>query len=382
MRKTRFATGYAAIWLLVAIAFAFALAMNERDMTWPRALVAGVLTALPAAILGLGVLRLCDRFPWRRTSGITLAAVHVAASVAFTTLWSASIVSGMASGAPREAVNAFVHGALAWQLVTGLITYALVAGAAYARAALRGEARQTQATERAEMLRLRAELSALRARLDPHFLFNVLQTIGALVDEQPAKVHTALEYLSALLRRRIDAAGDDTTDGVPLAIELADMREYLALEKLRLGDRLVVTECIDPATVALMIPRFVLQPLVENSIRHGLASQAGGGTLAIETRLAGDASATIVRRGDASHGAIGGEARSHRDTLPHSAWTLIVRDDGGGADMARVASSNGVGLSVLRERLRLRFGSDAALQVDTSPGNGCVVTVRLPVMDE
>jgi two-component system LytT family sensor kinase len=97
-----------------------------------------------------------------------------------------------------------------------------------------------------------------------------------------------------------------------------------------------------------MIPRFTLQPLVENAIRHGLAGRAGGGRLAI---------------------------RSHGNG---ASWSLTVSDDGVGADPARFTNGNGVGITVLRERLRLRFGERAGLAVETSRGAGCAVTVWLP----
>jgi len=102
-----------------------------------------------------------------------------------------------------------------------------------------------------------------------------------------------------------------------------------------------------------MVPRFLLQPLVENAIRHGLAGRADGGNLAIATRRNG------------------------------TGWMLSVADDGDGADAASVGSASGVGLSVLRERLRLRFGENGGAVVETSPGSGFKVTVRLPVsLDE
>ena len=350
MRTVRVALVYAALWSPVALGFALALALTDR-MPWPRALVAGGMSTLPAAVLGLGVIRLCELLPWREGARAPFFLSHALAAIAFTTLWSAAIVSQMWLVAPREEVDKFLELGLAWQLVTGLITYALIAGALYARGALRREAQQTRAVERAETLRLRAELSALRARLDPHFLFNVLQTLGALAAEQPTKTHAALEHLSGLLRRRIDA-GADSDDSVSFANELADARQYLALERLRVGDRLATTEDVDPATLPLVMPKFMLQPLVENAIRHGLAPRAEGGRLTIQTRVNG----------------------TH--------WTLSVIDDGTGADPSRFEGGSSVGIPVLRDRLRLRFGGDAGLAVNTAPGAGCSVTVRLPILTD
>jgi signal transduction histidine kinase len=350
MRQLRLTLGYFALWSPVALGFAIALASTQR-MTWPQALVAGLMTALPAALLGLGVIQLCNRVPWRDSAIGAFLLVHALAAAAFASLWAASILVQIWIVAPRAELTSFLNQGLAWQLVTGVITYAVLAGASYARNALRGQAEQAVAIERAETLRLRAELNALRSRLDPHFLFNVLQTIGALVRERPDQVHAALEHLSSLLRRRIDAAGGgDESDTMSLDDELVDVREYLALESLRFA-QLETVEEIDPKTLALSIPTFTLQPLVENAIRHGLATRSGGG-----------------------HGRL-----TIRSRIDDGSWRLSVADDGAGADPARFTNGNGVGISVLRERLRLRFADRAGLAVETRPGEGCTVTVRLPV---
>jgi len=346
VRTLRLTLGYLALWSPVALGFAIALASTQR-LTWPQALMAGTMTALPAAVLGLAVMRLCDRIPWRDSASAAFFVIHALAAAAYTALWAASILTQIWLVAPRAEVTGFLDQGLAWQLVTGVITYAVLAGASYARNALRRQAEQAVAIERAETLRLRAELSALRSRLDPHFLFNVLQTIGALVRERPERVHAALEHLAGLLRRRIDAAGDES-DTMSLGAELADMREYLALESLRFG-QLETVEDIDPTTLPLTIPTFTLQPLVENAIRHGLATRSGRGRLTIRSRVNG------------------------------GNWQLSVEDDGAGSDPARFANGNGVGITVLRERLRLRFADRAALAVDTRPGAGCTVTVSLPI---
>jgi signal transduction histidine kinase len=338
---------YVALWSPVALGFAVALALTEH-LAWPLALTAGTMSTLPGALMGVAVIALCVRLPWRETNRVAFVLVHALTGLAYTAIWSGAIVTEMWLAAPRAETTKFFRDGLAWQLLTGAIVYALLAGVAYARGALVSADLSARAAERAEMLRLRAELSALRARLDPHFLFNVLQTLGALVNERPETAHAALEHLAALLKRRIDAAAVPG-DAVLLADELADARQYLALESLRFGNRLAAEEDVEPATLAFMIPKFTLQPLVENAIRHGLSQRASGGRVTITTRANG------------------------------SSWTLSVSDDGIGADASRFITGTGVGISVLRERLRLQFGGDAALSVQTAIGEGCTVSVRLPI---
>jgi two-component system, LytTR family, sensor kinase len=346
MPRLRSATVYAAAWVPVALVFSFALGVTDT-VPVGQALAAGTSSTLPAALLGTQVIALCRRFPWKRGRRSVFALVHGFAAVTFTILWAAAIAGEIRlAGTERDAAS-FLSDGLAWQLVIGLLTYGVIAGVAYASAAFRRQEEQERAAARAETLLLKAELAALRARLDPHFLFNVLQTIGALIEHQPQDAHTALELLGRLLKRRLDATRD-TDEDASLAEELEDVREYCALERLRLGPRLEVVEEIEPATLELTVPRFTLQPLVENAIRHGIAPRAAPGRLAL----------SAMRDGEA--------------------WTLSVSDDGVGADLLRVEASTGVGLSVVRERLRLRHGSGSTFAVRTAPGHGFTATLRIP----
>jgi signal transduction histidine kinase len=346
MRRFRSAATYAAAWIPVALGFSLALGATGT-VPFAYALSAGTASTLPAALLGTLVIALCRRVPWTRDRRVALALMHGLAAAVFTVLWAATIAAEIRFAAPPADSTSFLNEGLAWQLLIGLLTYAVIAGVAYTRTAFRQQEEQERATARAETLRLRAELETLRARLDPHFLFNVLQTLGALIDHQPRDAHAALEHLARLLKRRLDASRD-AGDDAPLAEELEDVREYFALERLRLGARLTVVEAIEPATLELMVPRFTLQPLVENAIRHGIAPHAAPGRLTLRAARIGNA------------------------------WTLAVSDDGAGADPARVASSTGVGLPVVRERLRLRYGDRSTFVVTTAPGCGFTVTLRLP----
>jgi hypothetical protein len=346
MRRFRSAATYAAAWIPVALAFSLALGATGT-VPFAYALSAGIASTLPAALLGTLVIALCRRVPWTRGRRGALAVMHALAAAVFAVAWAVTIVAEIRLAAPSGDSASFLNEGFAWQLLIGLLTYAVIAGVAYARMALRRQEEQERATARAETLRLRAELETLRARLDPHFLFNVLQTLGALIDHQPRDAHAALEHLARLLKRRLDASRD-AGDDAPLAEELEDVREYFALERLRLGGRLTVVEAIEPATLELMVPRFTLQPLVENAIRHGIAPRAAPGRLTLRAARIGNA------------------------------WTLAVSDDGAGADPARVASSTGVGLPVVRERLRLRYGDRSTFVVTTAPGCGFTVTLRLP----
>jgi LytS/YehU family sensor histidine kinase len=140
----------------------------------------------------------------------------------------------------------------------------------------------------------------------------------------------------------------DILDEVPLGDEWAFVRNYVELEQLRLGDRLRIVDGLDPDSLDCLIPAFTLQPLVENAVRHGIATQPQGGTLTVTSRLVGN------------------------DLV------LEVKDDGAGADPEAVRRANGVGMRAVRQRLEARYGANARLAINTAPGGGFTVTVSLP----
>src|SRR4051794_12893499 len=132
VRGTRRILGYAGAWSPVALGYALALALGDH-LPWPDALLAGTLSTLPAAVMGVGVIALCERLAWPRTarSRVPFVLVHALAALAYATLWAAAIITEMWSAAPASEVRAFLANGFAWQVVTGVITYAVLAGVAY-----------------------------------------------------------------------------------------------------------------------------------------------------------------------------------------------------------------------------------------------------------
>jgi len=187
----------------------------------------------------------------------------------------------------------------------------------------------------------RAELYALKAQLRPHFLFNTLNAISSLIRDEPLKAETMLSRLGDLLRITLR---DHRADEVPLADELAFVDGYLEIEQARFGERLRVTRHIDPAALDALVPHLVLQPLVENAVRHGVGPRLAGGTVELRAE----------RRGG---------------TL-----ALEVRDDGVGA----AAFAEGVGLANTRARLAHLYGAEHRFAVTTSAGTGFSVAIEIP----
>jgi signal transduction histidine kinase len=205
---------------------------------------------------------------------------------------------------------------------------------------------------RAEQLRdlaATAQLAALRAQLNPHFLFNSLNSIAQLIHQDPDKAEACVERLAEILRYVLKRSEEDF---VPLADELGMTHSYLEIEQARFEDRLRVESDVAPDTLARLVPNLILQPLVENAVKHGLAAKLGPGTVRIEARVADDM------------------------------LLLTVLDDGVGmsANTLSQAFETVVGLRNLRERLCHLYGQAGTPAIESRPGMGTRVEIRLPLV--
>lgn len=345
--RRRFWLLYAAAWTpFVAL---YALMIMRQGAPLFGALVGSVWNITPAALLGALVWRFAER-PGP-SSRARFLATHTVLAVAFAAIWALAILASIYIGAPRSILDEFLRNAIGWQFLSGLMLYAVVAGIASAAGAARRLREQEAAAARSDALRVRAELQALRAQLDPHFLFNTLHSLMALVRTDQRAAESALERLGDLLRYVLDV-NRDALDEVPLGDEWAFVRNYLALEQLRLGTRLRVVERLDPDSLDCLIPTFTLEPLVENAIRHGVAPLPEGGAVTVSSRLEGEA------------------------------LVLEVHDDGAGAESSSVAQASGLGVRAVRQRLGARYGASARLEIETSPGAGFTVRLTMPARAE
>ena len=192
----------------------------------------------------------------------------------------------------------------------------------------------------------RAQLDRLEAQLEPHFLFNTLNAATSLMYSEPARADQMLGRLSDLLRLTFER---DKSAEVPLARELEWLDWYLEIMQLRFGARLTLVRQVQPGTLGLAVPRLLLQPLVENALKHVAAKRAGPATVTMAARLEGDR------------------------------LRLSVVDDGPGVADPAAALQSGVGLSNTAERLRVLYGDDARLRLENGVGGGLRVSVDLPV---
>jgi two-component system LytT family sensor kinase len=197
-----------------------------------------------------------------------------------------------------------------------------------------------------ETLLLAAKITALSNQINPHFLFNTLTSISSLIRTQPDTARMLIIKLSGLLRRLMRS----TDHFVSLREELESIDEYLDIEVVRFGPQLKVVKRISPDTLDVIVPSMILQPLVENSIKHGLARKIGGGRITITTAL--------------------------RDRQ----MLIEVHDDGLGMSEERLeqAFGEGIGLSNVNERLRTIYGENCQLRLKSTPGQGTSASIEIP----
>jgi LytS/YehU family sensor histidine kinase len=205
--------------------------------------------------------------------------------------------------------------------------------------------RERQAAELASRLAV-ARLQALRMQLNPHFLFNTLNSIASLVHEDPRKADEMIGSLSELLRQTLGAADRQETT---LREELTLLDRYLAIERVRFGDRLQIETRIDPQALDALVPILILQPLVENAIKHGIEGQLGPGIVRIAARRDGES------------------------------LVLEVADNGPGLGQQEGRPlKEGVGLSNTRSRIEALGAGVGSLQLRSPTEGGLVAEVRLP----
>lgn len=342
-------TLYAAAWLPMLAAY-FGAIMAGGD-TALESLLLALHNVVPAALAGVGVVHACARIPWGSRGRGAFLGIHAGLAVTYSLAWCGgmiamrTVVESLWTG--RARVFALTFDELRWQLGAGVMLYATLAAVRYV-GEVDGRLREQEArAARAEALRTRAEMQALRAQINPHFLFNTLHSLLELVSAGDERAEEAIERFGALLHRTCDVRRS-AADDVPLEEEIQLVRDYLWIEQLRLGTRLCADIEVDDAAPRCAVPSFVLQPLVENAVKHAASLRVA--PTSIRVRAAREGGRLL----------------------------LSVEDDGPGAILEQVERAPGAGLRLVRGRLEARYGDRGRMRITTAPGAGLRVALTLP----
>jgi len=350
-----------AAWILPAIFAAINRVVQARLQGWEPATIRDVLFEggdwFLYALLTPGVFAISKRWPMTRPHFIRRALIHVLFSILFCVAWATCgqilrlvlmliFAPEMMSG--DQFWREFGLQWLSWIFITlpfGVAVYLCVVGVEHGiRYFVEAREREVQVARLSEQL-AGARFAALQAQVNPHFLFNTLNTIAVLVrDDDRQGAVRIVEHLSELLRRTLSR---HQANQVSLGEELELVRQYVAIEQARFSDRLRPEFKVPDALLAAVVPSFALQHLVENAIRHGIAREPDAGSLIIAAQRVGDV------------------------------LEISVTDDGVGID-PDAPIPKGHGIDNTRERLRALYGEAASLEIVRRPEGGTIATLRVP----
>lgn len=329
----------------------FIMHAEGRHPPWPTLFGFELVSWLPWVLITPLIIRLARRYPMGRGMSVRTVAIHLAAFAAISAVaetWSAFLQVLFNPFGNRHwptFVNTWAT-TLLFQILTFLIAYALILTVTYVVDARESMARQTTETARLNEELSKAQLAALRRQMEPHFMYNTLHSIAGLVrDDRKEAAVSMIVGLSEFLRR---SAADSHRPQVTLLEEVEYLQRYLDIQKARFGERLQVSVDIPAELLRAQVPSLLLQPLVENAIKHGISKRIAGGTV----RVAG-----ACRNGN---------------------LCLSVYNDGASLPANWETTSKGVGIANLRTRLQILHREQSELQLRPADPVGVEVLVTLP----
>ena len=344
--------GYAVFWTLLGFAFAgqFYLSSNllGRSITWAEAITNSLGDWYVWALLSVPIARFARRFPPEAGSAWRTAAVHLGAAMGFSLAWVGlrALIGQGQSWVLDEPVtfSEVFHPLLVRSLPFDLLMYGVIVSVSHAIDYYRKYHERTVHALELEKHLAEARLQALLRQLKPHFLFNTLNGIASLMHSDVDAADRMIVRLAELLRLTMGHPGQPLTC---LRDEIAFIEKYLEIERIRFRDRLSVTIDVDPAALDAQVPSLILQPLVENAIRHGIEPHARRGRI---------------------------ELSAHREP---GVVVLTVRDNGAGEPPGGF-TREGIGLGNTRARLRELYGERHRFELANHPEGGLIVRLSLP----
>ena len=345
-----------AAWTILALSFAaqFYISSSQAGLIvgWRQALGGALGDWYVVALLTWPALLLARRCKFRRDRWLASASIHLLAAIVFSGAFMVlrALVArwqGWAADRPIAFLDALRPLAVkTWHF--NLIIYAVIVGVAQSvRFYRESQERSVRALELEKRL-AEARLMALQMQLNPHFLFNALNSIATLIHRDPKAADRMLIRLAELLRMTLD---NTSSQEIALRTELSLLERYMDIERIRFGDRLTFTLDIPAELQSARVPTLLLQPIVENSLRHGLGGVMRPGMVEVK-------------------------ASRHNGIL-----CLQVRDNGKGLRPDQ-AQRDGIGLSNTRARLQHLYGNDHQLVLENRPEGGVAVTIELPLRNQ
>jgi two-component system sensor histidine kinase AlgZ len=324
---------YLIAWIPIAALVGYLLAASS-GLTRVEAIVVSAPLCLIYAFICLSAYYQCRTSPLDKSSDLRLVATHLSGAIVAVVIWTIVakvLVIELAQTSPFHGIDKRFIGAAAPLVGTGILLYLLSVMSYYVYIAVTASHEAEARAIVAQVLARDAELKALKAQVNPHFLFNSLNSISALTSSDPAKAREMCILLGDFLRRTL---GLGAKTAIPLEEELSLIHSFVAVEKIRFGARLNMEENIDPASLGFLVPPLLLQPLVENAVVHGVANLVGGGWIRLDVAsVEGLLSVTVENQFDPE---------------------------------APARHKNGVGLANVKQRLQTRYGNRASVDVSAS----------------
>jgi len=342
-RGIRWLIGFV-FWTFIGLLFSFQFYISSRQVTWTEAVHHDLSDWYVFALLSIPAISLARRFRFESGGRVKSTVVHLVASIAFS-LSFAVLRAWVETWHVSASFSEIFPLVLAKTWGFDLVIYWVIVAVSFAFDYY-GKFREHElsAAELEKQL-AQARLQALQMQLNPHFLFNSLHSISALMHDDVERADSMIARLSDLLRAALESSD---TQEVTLREELDLLKRYLAIEQIRFGDRLNVSIDAPPELLDARVPNLILQPLVENAIRHGIEPRARSGR--IELR-----------------------AQSSNGTL-----VLEVSDNGPGLPSSQ-PMNEGIGLSNTRTRLRTLYGEAHGFELRQSPEGGLLVRLTIPI---
>ena len=336
------------IWVLF---YALVMYLQVEAIPFWVALIASANYNYLFGFVSIFIWLLCKKIPFDQTNKILFFSFHFLSAIFFSALWLfISYGFWYLSEGERIFEQVDVKEIIGWQFLFGMIQYFFVAGIFYTIIYHRNLKQKEMEQAELKILTRDAELKALKLQMNPHFLFNSLNSINALVTKDAALARKMIAQLSELLRMSLESHDKLL---IPLKEELDLVHTYLAIEQMRFGEKMIVREDVEPGLLTKSFPAMLLQPLLENAVKHGIANTRSGGTISLS-----------IQQDD-----------------QRIVGTVINETSDENIQSKTTKNGNGISINNIRQRLDRMYGNNYRWQVDMSDKNKFKIEFEIPLTD-